>query len=360
MLDGKPWGWFAATYKLLDEAYRETVRALKPVIKSANATDKRIELITGGTLEGWSLQDPNAGRSRKYAGVVIDEAGMVPNLGEIYNEAIRATLADMQGEAWFFGTPKGMNYFHTVYGKGLDPSESLWSSWQMPTLSNPYIRPEELEIARAEMPDRAFRQEFEAEFLEDAGGVFQGVRECIGSHQLGGGASLFGLDLARTQDYTVLTGLSPGGVQTVYDRWNKLPWEATVERVARQVRQHPGATLTVDSTGVGDPVFEMLRTALPGVRLQSYKFTHESKRQLIENLQVQIERRSISLFNDPTQTTELLAYEYAVTKAGTVTMNAPEGMHDDTVIGLALAAWEFRPATPGFSMDLDDWRKVML
>jgi hypothetical protein len=41
-------------------------------------------------------------------------------------------------------------------------------------------------------------------------------------------------------------------------------------------------------------------------------------------------------------------------------MNAPEGMHDDTVIGLALAAWEFRPMTPGFSMDLDDWRKVML
>jgi hypothetical protein len=76
----------------------------------------------------------------------------------------------------------------------------------------------------------------------------------------------------------------------------------------------------------------------------SYKFTHESKRQLIENLQVQIERRSISLFNDPTQTTELLAYEYSVTKGGTVTMNAPEGMHDDTVIGLALAAWEFRPA----------------
>jgi hypothetical protein len=77
--------------------------------------------------------------------------------------------------------------------------------------------------------------------------------------------------------------------------------------------------------------------------VQGYKFTHESKRQLIENLQLQIERRTLELLPEPIQKTELLAYEYSVTKGGTVTMNAPEGMHDDCVIGLALAAWEFRP-----------------
>ena len=352
MLDGKPVGWFAATYKLLDEAYREIVRALKQIIKSANATDKRIELITGGTFEGWSLQDENAGRSRKYALAIIDEAGMVPNLGEIYTEAIRPTLADLEGEAWFFGTPKGMNFFHAIYGRGLDPTEALWGCWQVPTSSNPHIKPTEIEIAKAEMPDRAFRQEFEAEFLEDAGGVFQGVRECIGKHQPGGTATLFGLDLARTEDYCVLTGLNAEGKQTVFDRWNKTPWEVTVERVARQVREHPGAVLTVDSTGVGDVPYELLRKALPNHKVQGYKFTHESKRQLIENLQLQIERRTLELLPDEVQKTEMLAYEYSVTKGGTVTMNAPEGMHDDTVIALGLAAWEFRPVGQSWSWDL--------
>ena len=114
--------------------------------------------------------------------------------------------------------------------------------------------------------------------------------------------------------------------------------------------------LVVDSTGVGDPVYELIRRRLPNHRVVSFKFTHDSKRQLIENLQLQFERRAISLLNDPVQTGELLAYEYDVTPKGTVTMNAPQGMHDDTVIGLALAAWEFRPMRKGTSKVISNGR----
>ena len=34
-----------------------------------------------------------------------------------------------------------------------------------------------------------------------------------------------------------------------------------------------------------------------------------------------------------------LAYEYELTPSRNVRMNAPEGMHDDCVISLALATW---------------------
>jgi len=358
--EAAPFGYFAPTYKLLAQSFRDMVVRLKPVIKSANATDRRIELINGGTWEGWTLEDEDAGRSRKYKRVAIDEAGLCKKLGQIWNDAILPTLSDYSGEAWLLGTPKGMNFFHEAFQRGQDPTQSLWASFHAPTSANPYIRSSFIEIARAQMPERSFRQEYLAEFLEDAGGVFQGVRECIGSHTQGDPCKFFGLDLARTQDYSVLSGLGEDGRQNHLSRWNGIQWEATVERVARVVEQHPGAVLVVDSTGVGDPVYELIRRRLPSHRVVSFKFTHDSKRQLIENLQLQFERRAISLLNDPVQTGELLAYEYDVTAKGTVTMNAPDGMHDDTVIGLALAAWEFRPRQTGFSMDLDDWRKVML
>ena len=344
MLDeAGPFGYFAPTYKLLSESYRDIVRLLKPIIRSANATDKRIELITGGTWEGWTLEDEDAGRSRKYRRIAVDEAGLSKKLGTVWENAIYPTLSDYEGEAWFLGTPKGMNFFHQAFQMGRDPLEKEWASFHAPTSANPYIRPTVIERARRQMTDRAFRQEYEAEFLEDAGGVFQGVRECIGSHPQGGAVSFFGLDLARTQDYTVLSGLSDTGIQRHMSRWNGVQWEATVERVGRVVEAHPGAVLVVDSSGVGDPVFELIRKRLSGHRCVSFKFTSESKRQLIENLQLQFERRDITILDDPVQTGELLAYEYDVTAKGTVTMNAPDGMHDDTVIGLALAAWEFRP-----------------
>src|SRR5579863_533254 len=73
-LDGHPVGWFSPTYKYHAEAWREFVRILDPLIVRKNATAGLIELVTGGTLEFWTLSDQDAGRSRKYKRIGIDEA----------------------------------------------------------------------------------------------------------------------------------------------------------------------------------------------------------------------------------------------------------------------------------------------
>ena len=132
-LEGFPVGWFAPSYKYMAESWRDFIRILKPVIARSDKTERRIELITGGVIEFWSLEDPDAGRSRKYRRVVIDEAAKVKNLRKCWTEAIRATLADYRGEADFLSTPKGKDYFWELYTKGLDPLEADWACWQMPT-----------------------------------------------------------------------------------------------------------------------------------------------------------------------------------------------------------------------------------
>src|SRR5574343_1713232 len=72
-LDGYPAGYFAPTYKLLDGTFNECLSALEPVIKRKN-DHQFIELITGGKIEFWSLENELAGRSRKYKRAIIDEA----------------------------------------------------------------------------------------------------------------------------------------------------------------------------------------------------------------------------------------------------------------------------------------------
>lgn len=176
-LRGYPVGWFSPTYKNLLEAWRSLVMILEPVTKSANKQEHRIQLITGGILEMWSLDRSQNMRGRKYKRAIIDEAAIIPELEQTWGYVIRPTLTDYQGDAWFLSTPQGtQNYFYTLYLKGQEHKQSErrgknWISWQMPTAANPHIKPEEIEEARQELPPHVFEQEYLAEFKDAPGGV---------------------------------------------------------------------------------------------------------------------------------------------------------------------------------------------
>lgn len=170
-LEGAPVAWFAPQYKILDEAFRETRRLLSPVISASNMQQRRLDLITGGSIEFWTLDNPDAGRGRKYALVIIDEAAMARHLEEAWTAAIRPTLADLQGKAWFLSTPKGGNYFKTLFDHAEYDGE--WARWQMPTSTNPHISADEIEAMRREMPSIMFQQEVMAQFVSFEGAVLR-------------------------------------------------------------------------------------------------------------------------------------------------------------------------------------------
>ena len=341
---GKPVAWFAPNFKYLSEAWRDFSRYLAPVITRSSQTERRIELVGGGSIEFWSLEDPDSGRSRKYQRVCIDEAAKARHLEAAWTGAIRATLADYQGDADFYSTPRGHDFFWKSYTRGLDPEQHEWACWQFPTASNPFINSGEIEAARQQLPERVFRQEYLAEFLDDAGGVFRGIREAVDVGRVenepaaapGRTGYTLGVDLAKVEDFTVLTVVDSDLKQVYHERFNQISWErqiASITRVATAFK----ADIVIDSTGVGDPIFERLRTA--GLPIIPYSFTNASKEALINNLAMRIEQGQIRLMDIDTQTNELIAYQYELTPSRNVRMNAPEGMHDDCVISLALAAW---------------------
>ena len=342
VLEGRPAGWFAPTYKYLTDVWRDSLRILQPVTKVISKQERRIELITGGVAEFWSLEDKDSGRGRKYARAIIDEAAKVKDLGDIFNEAIRPTLTDLRGGADFLSTPKGMDFFWQSFARGSDQSEPEWTAWSRPTSANPYIAPDEIEAARRQLPDRVFRQEFLAEFIEEAGGVFRKVREAIDSGRIqpdeprSGNYYSIGVDLARVEDFTVIAILDGNGRQVYQERFNLISWERQIEVIRRNAARYPGRVV-IDSTGVGDPICEALRRS--GVDLVTYHFTNTSKQAAIDRLALLLEQDRLRLMDIPIQTNELLAFEYELTPSRNVRMAAPEGMHDDCVIALSLAAW---------------------
>ncbi len=169
-------GWFAPNYKYLTESFKAIRRLLGNAVMSSNATDNRIELFEGGVIEFWTLENPDAGRSRKYDVVIIDEAGLVLELADRWREAIRATLLDRKGMAWFFGTPKPprsvqlKHYaFYQFYQRGQEGLNG-WRSFHRPSRNNPHLSGSEIDSMRSEpgMTQRVARQEIDAEFLSES------------------------------------------------------------------------------------------------------------------------------------------------------------------------------------------------
>lgn len=169
-LDGYPVGWFAPEYKLLRDAWREMVEILGEAGKP-NQAERRIELPNGGIIECWAFdRNANAGRSRRYKRVVIDEAAHCRDLATIWTKAIRPTLTDFKGDAWFLSSPNGKNAFYQYFDRG-QRRVGKWRAWRQTSYDNPYLDPREIDDARLDLDEWAFRQEYLAEFLDDASGA---------------------------------------------------------------------------------------------------------------------------------------------------------------------------------------------
>jgi hypothetical protein len=326
---------------MLTEVWRDLRAVLAPVTATIDKQQHRIELVTGGVLEMWSLDGANAPRGRKYASIVIDEAGFVADLEYAWNAVIRPTLMDYRGSAWFLGTPKGRTYFWQLWqrGQGDDPE---WISWQMPTLANPYIDPAEIEAARLEMPERTYLQEIEAAFLDDGGGVFRGVRAAATSDAAlsaaVGHSYAIGVDWAQLQDWTVLSVLdTTERRQVALDRFNKIDYGIQRGRLMALWETFGKPPVIAEVNSIGRPVIEQLLK--DGVKVRPFTTTNMSKADAVEALSLAFERGDIRILPDPVQLAELEAYEAERLPSGLLRYNAPTGMHDDTVIALALA-WQ--------------------
>ena len=279
-----------------------------------------IEFFTGERLDNL--------RGRKFHLVIIDEASFITDLEDGWNNSIRPTLTDYEGKAVFISTPKGKNFFYSLYMKA---GENDWQSFKYTTYDNPYINPREIDEARIQLPEVVFEQEYMANPSENSANPFGNayIRNCIKPISAQP-VVCYGIDLAKSFDFTVIIGLDKDGNVAYFDRF-QMDWHNTKETIKRL----PNAPIIADSTGVGDPIVEdLMRDGLP---IEGLKFTSQSKQQIMEALASAIQQRRIG-YPEGVIVDELEIIEYQFTKSG-VRYSAPSGFHDDCVMALALA-WQ--------------------
>ena len=169
-LDGYPTGYFTPIYKTLLEIWEQVVKTLDPIIKRKNTVDRRIELITGGVIEFWSLKHGDAPRGRKYKRIIVDEAAFIDDLKNKFDKVLRPMLADFLGDAYFFSSPIDGTDFQQLDEKS--QTSKNWASFHKSILDNPNISRQEIEEIKADTPGDVFDQEYMAEYVVFNGKLF--------------------------------------------------------------------------------------------------------------------------------------------------------------------------------------------
>jgi hypothetical protein len=120
------------------------------------------------------------------------------------------------------------------------------------------------------------------------------------------------------------------------ERFNKVDWALQRGRIVAMQERWKCDRILAEKNSIGGPNIEELRRA--GLPVLAFDTTATTKGPLIESLVLAIEKREITLLNEPNLIGELEAYERTVSKdTGRSKYSAPEGMHDDEVVSVALA-----------------------
>ncbi|MFZ5845294.1 MAG: terminase large subunit domain-containing protein [Patescibacteria group bacterium] len=312
------------------------------LITRTNETELVVYLKNGSIIQLKGSDDPDLLRGPNPFGVIFDEFAKIKlEAWGVVEPVIRAN----NGWAWFVGTPKGKNHLHQFYLRGQEGLKE-WKSWLLKASQSGLIEKEQLEESRRTSISQAFfNQEWECEFLEGIGSVFRGVREiadAVPHKPLDGHYYVMGVDLAKVNDYTVIAVYDRTTNKQVYqDRFNTIEWPFQKKRI-KVISDHYNKGLVIlDATGVGDPIYDDLIRA--GVPCEAYKFSEQSKKELIEKLSIWIEQKRISIL--PIQETlfEFDNFNYEIGPTGRLRYGAPEGFNDDIVIAHTLAVWSLQP-----------------
>lgn len=331
-LKGQQVAYITPTYHLAKVFFDELCRLLPQEVAVANRSDLTLKLMTGGTIRFFTGERLDNLRGLKFHYVIIDEASFIPDLENGWLNSIRPTLTDYKGKALFVSTPKGKNFFYSLYLKGLLPNDE-WESFKYTTYDNPHIAKSEIDAAKAELPTVVFEQEYMANPAENSANPFgsQAINKCVSAMSTNP-VKCYGIDLAKYNDWTVIIGLDNAGNVAYFERFQS-DWSSTQNKI----RNLPKAPMIVDATGVGDPIVEQLQR--DGLDVEGFKFTSQSKQEIMLGLQVAIHQERIH-YPEGMIKQELEIFEYQYSANG-VKYSAPSGFHDDTVCALALAWRKF-------------------
>lgn len=335
--------WVTPIYKQSKKVFDE----MEKVTKSSGLFEyNRSDLTISGfnsQIQFFSGERPDNIRGNTFDYLIVDE--MAFTRPELWSEVLSATVLVKGKKVIFISTPKGKNHFYQL---SLQPNyDNRYKYFHYSSYDNPMIDAEDLEERKRSLPKHIFEQEYLAKFIDNASGLFKNVDSCVIKPAERTQKLFGGLDIGRADDYTVLTILNKNYQMVYVQRWRQQEWSKIIDEVATKIREY-NAEIFVEVNNQGDVFYEMLQNKVYN-NVQPYVTSTATKPIMIEDLAVHFENKDIGILNESWLIDELNAFTYIYNeKTRRVQYGAPQGVHDDGVMSLALAVQSIKKNQYGY------------
>lgn len=313
----------------------------KELYEKKNDSELAIYYKNGVIQRFIGAEDYDKHRGTNPFDVVFDEFSEQPE--QIWTAIFQPVLMENGGTATFVFTPKGKN--HSWKLLELAKINPIWFVSVKGVKDTQVFTEEELAEVRINTPQALYDQEYNVAFLEGASQFFKRIHQNkypLDYMLSDEGEFQLGVDLARYNDWTVLT---PFNLTTFIvhpqERFNQIDYNLQKAKIEAMARRFNNALIWPDATGLGGPIVEDLkvRGLSIGNEGEGFKFTETSRQNLLSNLAILLEQDKIKIPDDEGLIAELESFQYSLSEQGKIKVKAPEGLHDDRVMSLALSVW---------------------
>lgn len=337
------------TYQIARKQYKDIMKMIEPVpnlIESANSSYLEIEFYNKSVIRYKSAESRDNLRGDTCNLLIFDEAAFIRL--ETALECFNFTNTT-GGNIVITSTPKFKNdnclfykYWSAVDRKEKNCYRIDFCKYDTSAL----LSDERLEMYKKSLPTNIFKNEILGEFLELSNALWD-ITTVLKNNVLKTDNMVGGLDFStgNNQDETALTIFNnQKEMYQLYHFADKTPTE-TVEFIVNILKQIPLKKLVVETNSIGNIYLDLLKKRInqSGIKTQIIPFntTNESKRRIIENMQLEIQNQTINLLDEYELKLQFASYEMQTTKTGKITYNGSTGVHDDIVMSTALALHAF-------------------
>ena len=311
--------------------------AIATGLVKVNQTKRIITFHGGGRIQARTGNKPNHLRGTFGDFIILDEYAYQNPV--IWEKVCAPMTLDTNATVVFISTPDFRNHFWLLYLQALVSDD--WAVVTFSSLDNPHLSQEALDALTRDMTEEDYRQEILAEFIEGEGQVFQtkpshfykpdGTCNCAKQgHRL-----VAGLDWGQKNDWTVLSlGCATCRKELGLYRTNQISYPLQREALKSWLEPYGAVELLAEANSIGQPNIEALWA--DGIPVNPFKMSGTSKPPLVHQLKLVFEQDTWQFVEDKDAWLELEAYEMRITLAGNRQFNAPQGMHDDTVVARML------------------------
>lgn len=330
--------------------FKDIVRTIQdlPIYKSSNATTLEINFYNNSTILLKSGEQQAGLRGYTCSGCLIfDEATFIPD--SVIFECM--PFADAHGcPVLLTSTPKFKNgVFYEWYKNATEGEKNFHyydiNEWDTSVL----LSPERLEMYKKSLTPTVFRCEYLGEFIDAVSDLFGDVRKLVGTTITPSQNIVAGVDFGTGNggDDTSLTIMNDHKEVIKCYAFNDLEPLQTIDFIIDKLISYNVKKVVLESNSVGTTFVSIIKRKISekGLRIQVIEFvtTNQSKREIIESLQVECLNGTIQIPNDNKLMLEMVGYEMQKTPQGRITYNnSNNSIHDDMVISLALCLYALK------------------